>query len=114
MITPEYIAAITEDELKAEGYQISMSVYPTSHPFLMHAPDGWMSDCRNHQSAWDAAREHWAPRKMLKEALALVREAMDKPRYTPPNIYGVSHYHDALGNNWRSRATDLLGEERHV
>ena len=123
-ITPEYIASITEEELKAAEYQFVD--YPAV-PYAQHRIVVLLQDVNLNKSipmfsspaaAIAFAASHYAPRKLLAEAQAriaaleaLVREAyeaidIDNTEYDDSGfIQGDWHL---MSPYWRGRAAKLL------
>lgn len=111
-LTPEYINAITQEELEAAGYEVRSTYYPgDGDKYVVYVAGEYVVSFHTLDAARLMCRTLYAPRKLLAEfrarnaALeALVREA--------------SVAYDAFSRDfsvimpaaWRERAAKLLGE----
>lgn len=126
-LTPEYIASITEAELRAAGYHVRQI---TSYRFEEPIP-GYLAGvkeeskanrevafCVDEEEAWRRNRYDFAPRKALEEAQAriIALEALVREAYAAIDIDNIE-YDDSgfiqgdwhlMSPYWRGRAAKLL------
>lgn len=117
-LTPEYIASITEAELRAAGYHVRQI---TSYRFEEPIP-GYLAGvkeeskanrevafCVDEEEAWRRNRYDFAPRKALEEAQARIIALEALVREASVAYDAFSHdFSVIMPTDWRERAAKLL------
>lgn len=115
-LSAAYIASITEEELRAAGYEIRSFYYPgEGDTFGIYINGAYFLTLHTKDAAWLFAREHYAPRKQLAEAQARISalEALVREAYEARSTFdyivkpGVQLGY-VMNIDWRERATKLL------